>query len=256
MSVRIFSQVVYRVWVFTILTTASSFFVSTASAQSGGSYLTDPETGIVYQQIKRTIEKPVVQTTIQNCRQTVYRQQRVTETKPQARTVYTPVIEYKWEPRVHGRWNPFREPTVAYHHVPHARWEQRSDVIQQTTSRTEWVPETRNVEVPKQIVRMQRQEKVELEPVGRVAPTQPSNLSATGSIASRLRPLNSNETITPTGNARFRIASSSVGRTTSDQPSRSSNQSGMRAITLSPSSPTLPTATTGIANSRPLPLFR
>ena len=59
-----------------------------------------------------------------------------------------PVVEYKWEPRVQGRWNPFRPPTVAYQHVPHTCWEARNEVVHRTNTRTEWVAERRTVEVP------------------------------------------------------------------------------------------------------------
>ena len=93
---------------------------SVAQDNSNG-YFTDPATGIVYRKVAKTIERPVIETKVQSRNQTIYRPQTVTETKPEARTVYQPVVEYKWEPRLHGRWNPFQRPTVAYHHVPETK---------------------------------------------------------------------------------------------------------------------------------------
>ena len=45
---------------------------------------------------------------------------------------------------------------------PATRWSHR------TNTRTEWVAEKRTIEVPQQIVRMQREQKVDYEVVGRV----------------------------------------------------------------------------------------
>ena len=69
---------------------------------------------------------------------------------------------------------------------------------------------------------MQREEKVDWEPVGRVAPKQATPPGLNSAIASRLRPLNSNEAVVPTYSApqyaatysytQPRIAASTVGR--------------------------------------------
>lgn len=262
MNVRIFSPVVLRSMATTAILAAPSFFSpNDLQAQTGAGYYTDPATGIVYQQVRRTVDKPVMQTKVESRQQTVYRPQTVTETKPQKRTVFTPVVEYKWEPRVHNRWNPFRSPTVAYHHVPHAHWEQRNDVVQRTTTRTEWIAETRQVDMPTRVVRLQRQEEVDYEPVGRVSPQGGNPPSPNAALAARLRPLSPNQTITPSNalpTSTFsapRIASSTLSRTPTD-PSRTQDQTGMRTTTLSPSLQTLPQPTTGVANTMPLPMFR
>ena len=229
MSTRIFSWVVGRALP---ATAAMVMFAGVCTAQNTG-YYTDEATGIVYRQVTKTVEKPVVETKIETREQTVYRPQTVTETKPEARTVYTPVLEYKWEPRLEGRWNPFRQPTVAYHHVPTTRWEARAEVVNRTNMRTEWVAEKRTVDVPQRLVRMEREQKVEYEPVARVAPKQDP---ASTAIAARLKPLDSNTPIQPLATSAPvvayqapRIAASSVGRLASDPPRRSSSQTGMRS---------------------------
>ncbi|MGI9471307.1 MAG: hypothetical protein ACR2NZ_07250 [Rubripirellula sp.] len=258
MNDRIFSWVVYRVTTPVVVATAMTILSADANAQSG--YYTDPGTGIVYQKVTRTIDKPIVETKIEHREQTVYRPQTVTETKPQSRTVFTPVIEYKWEPRMHGRWNPFRPPSIHYTHVPHTSWEARNEVVHRTNTRTEWVAERRTIEVPQRLVRMTREKSVDYEPVGRVSSPAPSVSSS--DIASRLRPLDNGATFqsfnsTSLASTSFgppRIAASTVG-TMSGDPPRNPTQSGMAPHTLSPAPPGLPTSS-GIANARPLPTFR
>ncbi len=246
MHARIFSLFVDRVIAIVVATTATALICSDVSAQSGAGLQTDPDTGIVYQQRITTVERPIVETKMETREQTVLRPQIVTETQPENRTTYTPVVEYNWEPRLHGRWNPFTKPTVKYHHVGRSRWEARNEVVHRTNTRTDWVSEKRTIEVPQQVVRMEREQKTELVAVGRVAPYMPAAPDVNQAIASRLRPLNANETVAPISSqpqyaatysltAPPRIAASTVGRMTSDPPSRSMGQSGLPATSLAPS---------------------
>jgi hypothetical protein len=236
MLARILSRVVDRVLTIAALFTAASCVCNIANAQSGNGLVHDPATGIIYRPIVKTVERPVVETKVETREQTVYRPQTVTESKPEARTIYTPVVEHQWEPRLHGRWNPFRQPTLAYHHVPNTRWEARQEVVQRTNSRTEWIAEKRSIDVPQQVVRMEREQKVDYEVVGLAAPpASESNLPS--AIASRLQPLPVNARIEPMSQPRFaqqtQIAAS-AGRLTSDPPARTNQQGGMRATELYP----------------------
>ncbi|WP_419194411.1 hypothetical protein [Novipirellula herctigrandis] len=210
----------------------------------------------------------MVETKTEQKEQTVFRPQTVTETKPESRTVYTPVVEYNWEPKLEGRWNPFKPPVVAYHHVPRTRWESRSEVVNRVNQRVEWVAEKRTVAVPRQLVRMEREQKIDYEPVGRVAAPPQTTEAA---IASRLRPLDSNAKIAPLATsvaqsppvfAPPRIAASTVGKMQSDPPRRSPSQSGMPASDLYPNSggydaPLPPSSSgSGVAALPSLPLWR
>jgi hypothetical protein len=269
MHARIFSTVVDRTIAIALATTATLTFCSDAQAQSGSRYQTDPATGIVYEPRTTTIDRPVVETKVETREQTVFRPQTVTETRPENRTKYSPVVEYKWEPRLHGRWNPFSRPRIQYHHVGRTKWEARNEVVHRTNTRTDWVAEKRTIEVPTQTVRMQREQKTDYVAVGRVAPAQTTPPVNTA-IASRLRPLNSNETVAPIsqsapliasdGFTSRQIASSSVGRMSSDPPRRSVSQGGMRANDLSTGyrGQALPPVNggVGVANLQALPILR
>lgn len=225
---------------------------SAADAQADASgYYTDPETGIVYRKVHRTIERPVVETEVRAQQSTVYRPETVVEVRPETRTVYSPVVSYGWEPRMRGRWNPFVQPTIQYEHTPRTHWEARSETVERRHTRTNWVAEHRSVDVPKQIVKIQREEKEYLEAVGRVAPQEatPPN-SAESAIAARLRPLDSSTRIAT-------VAASS--RPLGGASRRSNDQLGMRATELSPShaggySTTLPPA--NVARAPYTPLWR
>jgi hypothetical protein len=264
-----------------------------AQAPTGANgLLTDPQTGIVYRKVSKVVERPVIESTMEKQNRTVYRPETVTATKPEARTVYTPVVEYKWKPRLHGRWNPFQQPTVAYHQVPETRWEARNEVVNRTETRTKWIAENRTVEVPRQSVRMKREQTTELEVVGKVAPPNaqrpnrqgPNSQVPSSAIAARLRPLDKNAAVAPINSSRVattystpvytapsysapsfsapRIAASTVGRMTSDPPRRGIGQSGMRANDLFPTQSVrgqaLPPSTggVGIATLPTLPFIR
>jgi hypothetical protein len=296
MKARIFSKVGYltgrrtatrALFASLTLCCVSQVYWTDACAQapvSPSGLYTDPHTGIVYRQVSKTVERPVIETKVEQQNQTVYRPETVTESKPENRTVYTPVVEYKWQPRLHGRWNPFQQPTVAYHHVPETRWEARNEVVNRTQSRTQWIAENRTVDVPRQLGRMQREQKTELEVVGKVATPTANAPGPSNAIAARLRPLDSSARVEPLGDSRVattystpvytapsfsapsynapQIAASTIGRMTSDPPRRNTGQSGMRANDLYPSNQVhghaLPPASggVGIANLPSLPFMR
>ena len=249
MNTRILSPVVGLGIAFATITTTLLTNPSIHAEDAAG-YYTDPATGIVYRQVTKTVERPVVETTMETQEQTQLRPQTVTETKPEVRTVFTPVIDYHWEPRLEGRWNPFRQPTVAYRHVPRAHWQAQQQVINRTQTRTEWVTEKRTVQVPKRLTRIERERKIDYEPVGRVAP-QRTPADTSNGLASRLRPMDSGTRIEPLSTPRYYAAptpiisttaiastSGSVGRMTSDPPRRSASQGGLRGTELYPTAPT------------------
>lgn len=221
MQIRIFS----RAGLAASLSLSAAFvgMNNEARSQDASGLYTNPDTGLVYRQVTRTIERPVSETHMTTQERTVYRPQTVTEARPEARTVYTPVVEYQWEPRLHGRWNPFRQPAVAYHHVPVARWEARSEVVSRVNTRTEWVAEKQTLEVPQRFTRIEREQKTDFEVVGRVAPPNASGTS--DQIASRLRPLDSQTRIEP-------LVTSGPVLLASEPSRRNVGQGGLRATEL------------------------
>ncbi|EMI40297.1 hypothetical protein [Rhodopirellula sp. SWK7] len=211
-------------------------------------YYTDPSTGIVYRKVVRTIERPVVETKIAQRQETVYKPKTVVETRPTTRRTYTPVTEFRWVPRVEGRWNPFRQPTVAYHHVPETRWQSRDEVIAETKTQVQWEAVTQTVDVPQRLTRIAREEQVDFEPVGRVAPPAARTLASNVApeIAARLRPLDTSAPVQPLGTSGATPTSSSF--VTRDD-NRSSLQTGLRATELAPDAARGYTQPLGIGNT-------
>ena len=110
---------------------------------------TDPQTGLKYQMTCRQLGKQfVTETHVENRPYTVYTDRTTTEFQPSYQNVYTPVTEYSWEPYLANRWNPFSQPTVDYHYVPHTRWDVRTEEQQIPVVRTKRLPEQHTAQVP------------------------------------------------------------------------------------------------------------
>ncbi|TVQ02688.1 MAG: hypothetical protein EA381_02710 [Planctomycetaceae bacterium] len=228
-------------------------------------FYTDPATGIVYRQVRRTVDRPFVETEMKPRETTVYRPEVVVEVRPETRTVYAPVVNHVWEPKVRNRWNPFMQPTVQYEHTPKTHWEVREETIQRQETRTRWVTEKRQDEVPHQVMKIRREEVVELEPVGRITPESGLRpVAMSDAVAARLRPIDSplaDPRFTP-GQFATQAPVAQVAANPAGYPvgSRNLDQIGMRATDLRPGQPVtlglgVPT-TTVIARQPALPLWR
>ncbi|TWU16478.1 hypothetical protein Poly21_36830 [Allorhodopirellula heiligendammensis] len=225
-----------------VATVAAVASPSAVLAEDTPGYYTNPDTGIVYRQVIRTIERPVVETKMMEQQHTVYQPKTVVETRPATRRTYTPVTESRWLPRVEGRWNPFRQPTVAYQHVPEIRWQARDEVVSETTTQVQWEAVTQTIQVPQRLTRMTREQKVDFEPVGRVPASSASSLASNVSpeVAAKLQPLASK--LQPLGsNVQYQPLNGGVSPASSlaAQGSRSTLQTGLRATELMPQSPPL-----------------
>jgi hypothetical protein len=163
-------------------------------------FYTDPNTGISYRKVVRTIERPVIDQQVRTEERTTYRPEVVTTVRDLQRTVYTPVVRYEWQPRWHGRWNPFAQPVLAYHLAPSTNWEARQESIKQPETTTRWVAQKETVQVPSRVMRMERTNEIAYEPVTTPAqrfqtlPTGPTTFAQPSQIASQqisagLRPI-------------------------------------------------------------------
>ena len=148
--------------IFTVLG-LSCAWTSLAVAQDVRYYDQD---GVTYRETRHVVQRPVSATEIQQREQVVYRQQVTTESHEQVRTVQTPVVEYQWVPRLHGRWNPFTQPYVVHEQVPVTHWETHTEIVTVPVTRSEWVPETRVVDVPIVTQRMANEEVISRVAVG------------------------------------------------------------------------------------------
>lgn len=128
-------------------------------------FFTDPKTGITYRQEVRTIQRPVVDEKIETREQVTYQPEYVTSVQNESRTVYTPTVRYGWQPKWHGWWNPFKQPTLAYHYTPQTAWEARVENVQHPSVSTRWVEKKQVVQVPTRTTRWEVAQEVVQVPV-------------------------------------------------------------------------------------------
>lgn len=122
------------------------------------------QNGVTYQETRRKVQRPLVQTALTTQQQTVYRQQVSTEYRDVQRTYYVPITENRVQTYWQKRLNPFAPPYLAQKVVPVTRYELRSDVVKVPYTRTDYVPQVVTVQVPTSTQRM-----VEDEVITRVA---------------------------------------------------------------------------------------
>ncbi|HEY2762362.1 MAG TPA: hypothetical protein VGI75_16500, partial [Pirellulales bacterium] len=90
--------------------------------------------------------------------------------------------EYSWEPYLANRWNPFAQPTVAYHYVPHTRWDVRTEEQQIPVVRHDVVPEQHTAQVPVVTQRWADVEHITRMAVNTIPGGDPFNGTATASV--------------------------------------------------------------------------
>lgn len=139
------------------------------------------QNGITYCETRRTVQRPVCETTMQQTTRTVYKEQYYTETKDVTQTSWHPVTTYRAATYWVDRWNPFVEPYLATELVPQTCWQQQTQVIKMPVTCRRLVSEVQKVDVPVTTQKLVSEDYV----VSRVAvggPVQPpvSRVAATG----------------------------------------------------------------------------
>jgi hypothetical protein len=146
------------------------------------------ENGVTYQETRRVIQRPIMETKMVPQEQTRYRTQYRTELQPSQRHYNVPITEYRWEPEWVGRWNPFATPYVTYRWKPVTRWEPRTETVQIPYTRTEVIPEKVTTNVPVTTPRYVNEEHFSRVPVSArtqgVGPSDPFDKEESG-VASR-----------------------------------------------------------------------
>lgn len=127
--------------------------------------------GVHYRDTVESVRLPVSETRYEENREEVLREEYKTQVLKQQRTVFQAVPETRWEPRVHGWWNPFRTNRVYWRPVTSYRWEPRTQTIETPVTRREYVPESRTIRRPVTTLRFVPQERL----VSRVVVTPPAS---------------------------------------------------------------------------------
>lgn len=104
--------------------------------------------GVTYQETRRVIRRPIVETKMEQREETIYRDKFTTNFHPTERRYLAPVTEYQWQPEWVNPWNPFASSYVAYRWVPVTRWVERTEQVRIPVTNRETVPEKVTVQVP------------------------------------------------------------------------------------------------------------
>ncbi len=122
--------------------------------------------GTIWQETRTRYRKPVSETKMVQREETIERDSYTTEIKDSYHTTYTPVTQYRWEPRWHGRWNPFQSPRLVYHWMPVKAWQAAHTPVQVPVTTRTAVPERRLVQVPVTTLKFVDDEQVSRVPIG------------------------------------------------------------------------------------------
>ena len=136
--------------------------------------------GVTYQETRRVIRRPIVETKIEQREQVVNRNKYTTDFQPSDRQYMAPVTEYRWEPHWVNPWNPFSAPYLTYRWAPVTKWVERHETVRIPITRREVIPEKITTNVP-----VTTQRYVEDEYVSRVAVRSQPGAAASGDPFSR-----------------------------------------------------------------------
>jgi hypothetical protein len=114
--------------------------------------------GIKYRETRQVVEQMMPVTTMQDQQQRVMTPKVSTETVAHQQVYSIPVTQYEVVPVLHGRWNPFIEPYYTYETQLVTRYQEQVVNVQIPVTKSEWVAETKTVQVPITEYKMAKQE--------------------------------------------------------------------------------------------------
>ena len=150
---------------------ASSILSTIGQIQAADTVRFYEKDGVTYRETRSVTQRPLWETRTEARNETVYREQVKTDFRNVERTRLTPVTECRTEPYWVHRWNPFRQPYMAYRTVPRTTLQAQREIVSQPVVSRNWVPETRTVHVPVHRQRLVQEEVVSRVAVGGHSPT-------------------------------------------------------------------------------------
>jgi hypothetical protein len=142
--------------------------LATAGELRGADVRYYQENGVTYRETRYKVQHPVTETVLVDQPRTVYREKIDTELRDTVRSYQVPVTEYRSEPFILNRWNPFAKPIVAQRLVPVTQMVTRTETVKVPLTKRQIVPETTTVKVAVTRTRM-----VDEEITSRIAVANP-----------------------------------------------------------------------------------
>ena len=104
------------------------WFVGSAAADAEDPRYVQKD-GTLYRETRQVVQRPVVETRVEETTRTVYREELSTEMREEVRTYLTPVTEYRCEPYLANRWNPLATPYLSFRMVPRTCYQCRNETV-------------------------------------------------------------------------------------------------------------------------------
>lgn len=117
----------------------------------GGWVVRDPTTGRLFHQQLVPVNVPTVRWENKPITTTVMQPQWVRRVVPQTQVSYQAKTQMVLQPYWQGWWNPLRQPTLAYRHVPVTTWQPTTTTTNQVVAIQQMVPTQQTIQVPQPV---------------------------------------------------------------------------------------------------------
>jgi len=122
--------------------------------------------GVKYQEIVRSVQRPINETRYEPREYTAYNERFTTDLQESQRTYVVPVTQQQWVPGYQRTWNVFAPPVLSYRLLPVTRMETRTETVRIPVTRRELIPTKQVQHVPVTTQRLAVEEHVSRIPVG------------------------------------------------------------------------------------------
>jgi hypothetical protein len=122
-------------------------FLQAAAVLLGDEVRYYQENGVTYCETRRTVQRLVTETKLQQVTRTTYKEDYYSETRDVTRTSWTSVAGYRTETYWTGWWNLFEEPHWETEWTPQTLWVPKSEVIKMPVTCRRLLPKTEQVQV-------------------------------------------------------------------------------------------------------------
>ncbi len=120
-------------------------------APQNGWVVRDPTTGRLFHQQLVQVDVPAVRWESKQVTATVLQPQWVSRVEPQTQMVLQPQTQTVLQPYWQNRWNPFRQPILAYRHVPQTTWNPTNVTTSRVVTAQQWTPVQQTINVPQPV---------------------------------------------------------------------------------------------------------
>ncbi len=147
------------------------------NSTSAGWVVRDPTTGRMFHQRFVQVAVPSTRWENKTITTTVQQPQWTSQTVPETQVVYQPYTTMTLEPYWIGRWNPFRQPTLAYRYKPVTNWRPVTVTNQRVVMAQTFVPTQQTIQVPQPVTETRTVQQLVQTEIPQAPGTMPTAIS-------------------------------------------------------------------------------